>query len=245
MEIENYSATRQLNTSNYGTERQRKLKVIILFFTSLIIFSFSAMGLFDSLSNITSQFLERSLGFTNKWSKSYGPEWFVGLNRDAAAFASYPILFVWFTIIIIYYNLRGESKRLWRFIFIVIGGGILLFITKLIFADRFPDGPIDFLKYSNYNFPSGHAMMGTIFYITLAVTISRRQHSIRTKRLTILSAISIVIIIGISRILPGFHSVSEVFAGWSLGMIWLCLCWFLESKIKQNIRSKSEFKPTS
>ena len=245
MEIENYSATRQLDTFNNGAERRSKLKAIILFIVSLMIFLFSAMGLFDSLSNITSQFLQQSLGFTNKWSKSYGPEWFVGLNRDAAAFASYPILFVWFTIIIIYYNLRGESKRLWRFIFIVIGGGILLLITKLMFADRFPDGLIDFLKYANYNFPSGHAMMGTIFYITLAVTISRRQHSRRTKRLTILSAISIVIIIGISRILPGFHSVSEVFAGWSLGMIWLCLCWGLESKIKQNLRSKSEFKPTS
>jgi undecaprenyl-diphosphatase len=240
METENYSATHELKTFDYEAERQSMFKVIILIIASLLIFLFSAIGIFEGLSNAISQFLEISLGFTNKWSKSYGPEWFVGLNRDAAAFASYPILFICFAIIIIYYNLRGESKRLWRFIFIVIGGGILLFISKLFFAEQFPDSLIDFIKYSYYNFPSGHAMMGTVFYITLGVTISRRQHSIKTKRLTILSAISIVIIIGISRILPGFHSVSDVLAGWSLGMIWLCLCWVLESKIKQNIRSKSK-----
>jgi undecaprenyl-diphosphatase len=240
MEIENYSATHKLKTFDYEAERQSMFKVIILIIASLLIFLFSAIGIFDGFSNAISQFLEISLGFTNKWSKSYGPEWFVGLNRDAAAFASYPILFICFTIIIIYYNLRGESKRLWRFIFIVIGGGILLFISKLFFAEQFPDSLFDFIKYSYYNFPSGHAMMGTVFYITLGVTISRRQHSIRTKSLTILSAILIVIIIGISRILPGFHSVSDVLAGWSLGMIWLCFCWLLEGKIKQNIRSKSK-----
>ena len=238
MEIENYSTTHKLKTFYSEAERQSKLIAIILLISSLLIFLFSAIGIFDGLSDAVSQFLENNLGFTNKWSNWFGPEWFVGLNRDAAAFASYPILFIWFTIIIIYYNFRGESRRLWRFVFIVIGGGILLFISKLIFAEQFPNSPIDFLKNSYYNFPSGHAMMGTVFYITLGVTISRRQHSVKTKRLTILSAILIVIVIGISRILPGFHTVSEVLAGWSLGVLWLCSCWVLERKIKQNIRSK-------
>jgi undecaprenyl-diphosphatase len=239
MEIENYSTTQKLKTFNYEAERQSKLIMIILIISSLLIFLFSAIGIFEGLSNVTTQFLENNLGFTNKWSKWYGPEWFVGVNKDAAAFASYPILFICFTIIIIYYNLRDENRRLWRFIFIIIGGGILLFISKLIFAEQFPNSPIDFLKNSYYNFPSGHAMMGTVFYLTLGVTISRRQHSLRTKKLTILSAILIVIVIGISRILPGFHTVSEVLAGWSLGVIWLCFCWILERKIKKNLKNKA------
>ena len=81
--------------------------------------------------------------------------------------------------------------------------------------------------------------MGTIFYTTLAVTISRRQHSNKTRRLTFISGIVIVFLIGISRILPGNHSVADVIAGWSLGMIWLCLCWILERRIKKQLKKET------
>jgi|WetSurSiteA1Bulk_404760.scaffolds.fasta_scaffold03294_4 undecaprenyl-diphosphatase len=221
---------------DYEADRRNKYRALIILVSSFLIFSSAALGMFDWLSDMTSLFLEQNLGFTNKWSKSFGPEWFVGLNRDIAAFAGYPILFICLSIIIIYYNLRGENRRLWRLIFIILGGGILLFSAKVLFANRLPDSPMEFLKYSYYGFPSGHAMMGTIFYLTLAVTTSRRQHTNKTKKLTLISAAVIIILIGISRILPGFHTVAEVLAGWSFGMIWLCLCWILERRIKKNLR---------
>ncbi|HQF42631.1 MAG TPA: phosphatase PAP2 family protein [Ignavibacteriaceae bacterium] len=49
----------------------------------------------------------------------------------------------------------------------------------------------------------------------------------------IFSGIIITLFIGISRILPGIHTFNDVLAGWSLGMIWLCICWLLERKIKE------------
>ena len=82
-------------------------------------------------------------------------------------------------------------------------------------------------------------MMGTIFYLTLAVTTSRRQHTNKTKKLTLISATVIIILIGISRILPGFHTVAEVIAGWSLGVLWLCLCWILERRIKKQLKKET------
>jgi undecaprenyl-diphosphatase len=114
-----------------------------------------------------------------------------------------------------------------------------MLIAKTFFAHEIPDDPIEIVTNSISSFPSGHAMMGTIFYTTLAVTISRRQHSHKTKRFTLISGIVIVFLIGISRILPGNHSVADVFAGWSLGTIWLCLCWFLERHIKMNLKKET------
>jgi len=219
---------------NYEADRKKKYRAFIILLSCILLFSVTILGLTDWISNLTASFLEGQLGFTNKWSKSFGPEWFVDLNGDVAALGGFPLLFIFLTIIIIYYHLRKETRRLWRLLFIVVVGGILMLVTKIIFAKELPDDPVEIITNSISSFPSGHAMMGIIFYATLAVTISRRQHSQKTKRLTIIAGVVIIFLIGISRILPGNHSVTEVIAGWSLGLIWLCLCWFLERYIKKN-----------
>lgn len=224
---------------NYEADRQSKYRALIILLSSILIFSLTVLGLTDWLSNLTSSFLLNNLGYTTKWTKSFGPDWFVGINGDLAALGGFSLLFIFLTVTIIYYHLRKESRRLWRLLFIIVGGGILMLIAKTIFAQEIPDDPIEIITNSISPFPSGHAMMGTIFYTTLAVTISRRQHSHKTRRHTLISGIVIVILIGISRILPGGHSVADVFAGWSLGMIWLCLCWILERRIKKNLKKKT------
>lgn len=219
---------------NYEADRQKKYWALIILISSILLFSITVLGLTDWLSNITSSFLLKNLGYTNKWSKSFGSEWFVNLNKEFSALGGFPLMFIFLTVTSIYYHLRGESRRLWRLLFILVGGGILMLFIKIIFAQEIPDGPLEIITNQISSFPSGHAMMGTIFYTTLAVTISRRQHSRKTKRLTLITGIIIIIIIGISRILPGIHSVKDVISGWSLGMIWLCLCWILERYIKKN-----------
>jgi undecaprenyl-diphosphatase len=237
--MEKETKLNNLHLIDYETERQKKYYTLILLISSSLIFLISALGLFDWLSDLTSSFLESNLGFTNKWSKSIGPEWFVGLNKDVAALGGFPVLFIFMAIIIIYYNLRKESRRLWRLLFIMVGGCVLMLIAKTFFAHEIPDDPIEIVTNSISSFPSGHAMIGAIFYTTLAVTISRRQHSHKTKRFTLISGVVIIFLIGISRILPANHSVADVFAGWSLGVIWLCLCWILERRIKKQLKNET------
>lgn len=227
---------------NYNSDRKDEYRAILILIWSLLVFIIAALGLFDWLSDMVSSLLLNYLGYTNKWSKSFGPEWFIGLNRDVSALGGFPLLLIFLTIIIIYYNLRRESKRLWRLLFVIVGGGILMLIAKTISAHEIPYDPIEIVTNSISQFPSGHAMMGTIFYITLAVVISRRQHSRKTKRLTLISGILIILLIGISRILPGNHSVADVFAGWSLGLVWLSFCWLLERRIKINLDKKTVFE---
>ncbi len=223
---------------DYGADRQSKYRALIILVSSILVFLSASLGLFNWLSDLVSFVLLDNLGYTNKWSKSFGPEWFIGINKDISALGGFPVLFIFLIIIIIYYNLRNWSRRLWRLLFIMVGAGILMLIAKSAFAQEIPDDPIEIVTNSISAFPSGHAMMGTIFYTTLAVTISRRQHSHKTKRLTLFSATGIILLIGISRILPGNHSVADVIAGWSLGMIWLCLCWILERRLKKHLKEK-------
>lgn len=218
---------------DYEAERKKKFIAILIFISSLLVFISSAVGLTDLISDQTSEFLQNLLGLTNKWSTTFGPEWFVSLNKDVSALGGFLLISIFFTFTVIYYYLRRESRRLGRFAFIVLVGGFIMLIVKMISANELIDDHSEIIIGTVSSFPSGHAMMGTIFYGTLAVTISRRQHLNRTKKLTIISGIVIIILIGISRILPGIHTLNEVIAGWSLGIAWLCFCWFLERYIRK------------
>ncbi|MCL6495362.1 MAG: hypothetical protein K6T54_11370, partial [Ignavibacterium sp.] len=54
---------------------ERKI-LIYLFFIGLLFFLLSSFGIFNGISANVSALLYNSLGYTNKWSKSYGPAWF-------------------------------------------------------------------------------------------------------------------------------------------------------------------------
>jgi undecaprenyl-diphosphatase len=224
---------------NNEADRQSKYWALIILISSVLLFLLSALGFLDWLSEHLSDFLLVNLGYTNKWSRSYGPQWFVNLNSEVSALGGFPLMFIFITVTIIYYHLRRETRRLWRLLFIIVVGGLVLLCTKIIFAPEIPDEPFEIITNQISSFPSGHAMMGTIFYTTLAVAISRKQHSRKTKRLTLITGTVIIIFIGLSRIVPANHTIKEIVAGWSLGMIWLCLCWILERKIKKNLKKET------
>ena len=222
----------------YKDDRLNKFWTIIILICSIFVFLFTVLGLTDWLSDLTSSFLLNNLGYTSKWTKSYGPEWFVNFNSQVTSLGSFSLIFIFTTVALVYYYLSRESRRFWRLLFIIIVGGVLLLINKIIFSPQIPE-PFEIITNQISTFPSGHAMMGTIFYITLAVTIARTQNSRKIKRLIVITGIIITLLIGISRILPGTHTVTEVLAGWSLGLIWLCLCWILEKKIKLNLNERT------
>jgi undecaprenyl-diphosphatase len=218
---------------NYETDRQKKVWAFIILSISLFTFLLTLIGFTDGLSQMVALLLKNKLGFTNKWTNTYGPEWWVSANKDIAALAGKVVLLIFTLILIGYFTIRIKQRRLWKFIFILFGGAALMIFFKILFAEELPYEPMHLFTTTFSNYPSGHAMMGTIFYLTLAVYISRAQHSLKTKRFTLIASVVLVVLIGFSRFLIGKHTVSEVLAGWSLGLIWLCFCWFLDRYIKK------------
>ena len=176
------------------------------------------------------------LGYTNKWSKTFGPSWFVHTMNDLSALAGKVILFLSSAAIIGYYKIRNEHKLLWKFLIVVFGGGLVLTGLKLLFAENIPYEPVDLLISNVAVYPSGHAMMATIFYLTVAVLLMRKQRRVVVRKYTLIVASIIIVLIGLARIFGAAHSLSEVVAGWSAGLIWLCLCWLAERYIMKNLR---------
>jgi undecaprenyl-diphosphatase len=233
---------------SYEKERQKKLTAYALLLTGLFVFILTLTGFTDSISSWTNSILLDKLGYTNKWSERFGPTWFLHFVDDIAALGGKVVIVLGVSLGLFYYKIRKEHMLLWKFLIVVSGAVIIMIIIKLTFADEVPYEPIDLLISNVADYPSGHAMMAIVFYFALAVLLTRRQRREIVRRYTLISAAIIIFAIGISRIVGAAHTVTEVLAGWSLGLMWLCLCWlterYLEMKLDLN-KSQSHHHNTS
>jgi undecaprenyl-diphosphatase len=75
------------------------------------------------------------------------------------------------------------------------------------------------------SFPSGHATLSAITYLTLGALLASLHGSLRFKVYFLSLAILLTIAVGISRIYLGVHYPTDVLAGWCIGAAWAALCW--------------------
>lgn len=89
---------------------------------------------------------------------------------------------------------------------------------------------------TNYSFPSGHAFMSVSFYGLLIWIIMQevKEKWIRVTLITLL--ILLMLMIGFSRIYLRVHYVTDVVAGYCMGIIWLLGCLWLMKRIQQRPR---------
>jgi undecaprenyl-diphosphatase len=77
---------------------------------------------------------------------------------------------------------------------------------------------------SGSSFPSAHAAYST-FYVWLAVTIVMRLRPGMARGAAVIAAgIALTALIGLSRVYLGVHYLSDVSAGWALGLAAFSLC---------------------
>jgi membrane-associated phospholipid phosphatase len=135
-------------------------------------------------------------------------------------------------------------KRWWPSLvtFVVaVPGGMLLneWIEILVHRQRpFLDGP--FVDWSGYSFASGHTIGTTVLYGQLLLFILPALKARHWRLLSILSATSLVALVGFSRIALGAHFLTDVLAAILFGIIWLALCVVLSRPIRRgNLRSEA------
>jgi len=104
-----------------------------------------------------------------------------------------------------------------------LGAELLSQFLKLGFHRARPEPFFGLATPASYSFPSGHAMVGTVFYLTLAVLTTRRP---------IIRAGTVVFVglIGYSRIYMGVHYPTDVLAGYAAAVVWLSIAGIALSK---------------
>jgi undecaprenyl-diphosphatase len=73
------------------------------------------------------------------------------------------------------------------------------------------------------SFPSGHATLAAVTYLTLGGLMASLHSSRRLKFYFIGLAIILTVAIGLSRVYLGVHYPTDVLAGWCIGAAWAAL----------------------
>src|SRR5690606_39587 len=105
------------------------------------------------------------------------------------------------------------------------GGALLSNGVKALIGRSRPDEIYQAAPVFTASFPSGHALLSAVFYLTLGAVLARVQERRRVKIFLMGAAVWMSLLVGATRIYLGVHWTTDVLAGWTLGAAWAALCW--------------------
>lgn len=105
-----------------------------------------------------------------------------------------------------------------------IGAEVITVGLKLGFQRERPLFADPLASESTFSFPSGHASVSLAVYGTLGFIVARHLHDRRAQLAVLIAAALLILLIGFSRLYLGVHFLSDVIAGFSLGIAWVSLC---------------------
>ena len=174
------------------------------------------------------------------WLQSAGTE----RGESAFVFVSLfgsPILAAVVLIVAAVLVRRKEWQRL-RLLAAASGGGAVLnLVLKAIFHRARPAVSIEFHPASP-SFPSGHAMNAMVTYGLLGLWAARAYPAYRWSVITLTAFL--IALIGFARVYLGVHYLSDVAAGYSVGIVWLTTC-ILAARIDEAVAHRKHSDRTT
>jgi undecaprenyl-diphosphatase len=158
-------------------------------------------------------------------SDPIGPRWLEIVFRDVTSLGGATVLTL-MTAAVIGFLLVDQKRAAAVLVFASVSGGALLStLLKLMITRPRPDLVPHLVEADTASFPSGHAMLSAIVYLTLGALLSRVEGPARIKIYVLGVAIMLTFLIGLSRVYLGVHWPTDVLAGWCAGAAWATLCW--------------------
>jgi len=155
-----------------------------------------------------------------------GHPWVAGVMRDLSGLGSTAVLTL-FTIITVGYLVvvRAPATAL-LVAAAVVAGSVAIDLLKAGFGRPRPDRTFAELLAPGMSFPSGHAAMSAIVFLTLGALLAGTRGRAREQVYIFAMATLMAALVGMSRIALGVHWATDVLAGWAFGTAW-ALIWFL------------------
>jgi undecaprenyl-diphosphatase len=104
---------------------------------------------------------------------------------------------------------------------LLLGAALLNWLLKFSFARVRPTSYFDYPLPDSPSFPSGHALYAASLFGGLAVLVTARMTNRGLQLLVWLLAVSLILLVGFSRVYLGVHYPSDVLAGYAIGVIWV------------------------
>lgn len=157
--------------------------------------------------------------------KLRGPAWLEEYVRDITALGSAAVLTVFTLLLLIYLLISRRYRHALLVLVAVWGGTVLSSLLKMSYGRERPSVVPHLTNISQASFPSGHAMLSSVVYLTLGALLAQAASRRREHIFFINAALVLALLVGLSRMALGVHYPSDVLAGWSAGTAWALLCW--------------------
>ena len=161
-----------------------------------------------------------------------GPAWLQEAARDVTSLGSIVVLVIITLAAVGYLFLARKQVAAWLMLIAVFGGIALNDLLKAAFARPRPDIVTPAARVFTTSFPSGHAALSAITYLTVGVLLARSQSSFRMGIYFMSLAAFLSVLIGISRIYLGVHYPTDVLGGWCIGVAWAIACWTIAVRLQ-------------
>lgn len=156
-----------------------------------------------------------------------GPWWLEAAFRDITSLGSMTVLAIITAAVIGFLLLSGRRGTPLLVLVSVAGGTALSSLLKLGIERPRPDLVARLVDVHTLSFPSGHAMLSAVTFLTLGALLARTLSGRWAKIYVLGVAALLTVLVGFSRIYLGVHWPSDVLAGWCAGSAWAMLCWLI------------------
>jgi undecaprenyl-diphosphatase len=215
---------------------RREIVPIAFFFgVALLLLTFSEIV--DEVGEGEARWLDEGLLYalrTNDPADPIGPRWFEETVAEITALGGFGVLALVTLLAIGYVLVQGKWGAALMLFIATLGGTAISEGLKVGFARPRPDLVAHAVDVTSMSFPSGHAMLSAVTYLTLGALLARTQRQRRLRAYILGAAVLLTFIIGASRIYLGVHWPTDVLAGWCLGAAWALICWFAATLLTQD-----------
>lgn len=160
-------------------------------------------------------------------SDALGPWWLEEAAADITSLGGIAVLSLFATIVVLFLFL--QRKRLSALLLLVgLAGGVALSEgLKSVFERDRPPQIYQAVDTINASFPSGHALLSAVFYLSIGVMLTRAFPQKRFKAYVLAVAMVLTVLVGLTRVYLGAHWATDVLAGWSVGAAWAMILWLV------------------
>jgi undecaprenyl-diphosphatase len=149
-----------------------------------------------------------------------GPWWLAETARDVTSLGGAPVLIL-ITLAVCGFLLLARRYRTCLFVFSATGVGWLLNgVLKNLFNRPRPSVVPHLTETMSTSFPSGHAMLSAITYLTLGALLAQFAEQRRVKVYILSVALFLSVLVGFTRVYLGVHYPTDVLGGWVAGLAW-------------------------
>jgi len=201
-----------------------------LFVAALGVVSFIEIA--DDMTEADGQALDQQVlallrPYADDPGRPWGPWWLKEAAADITSLGGISVLGLFALIVVLF--LLSQRKRLSSLLLILgLAGGVMLSEgLKAVFERDRPPQALQAVETINASFPSGHALLATVFYLSVAVMLTRAFPRQRFKVFVLGVGILMALLVGLTRIYLGAHWATDVFAGWAVGSAWAMVLWLI------------------